>query len=68
MLYAIAILTIAYVVFRILTSLVIPSMTRRSIRRYEEKFRRDNPHIFEKRDSEAANKKDEKPQKEDESA
>lgn len=65
MLYAIAILTTAYVLFRILTSLVIPSMTRRSIRRYEEKFRRDNPHIFEKKDFKEADSQGEKPQKED---
>lgn len=52
MINAIIILIVLYLVFRFLTTWFIPSMTQRSIKRYQEKFRRDNPSVFKDKDTE----------------
>jgi preprotein translocase subunit SecY len=43
-------LIVFYLVYRILTKLVIPKYTLRSIKKYQEKFKEENPHIFKKED------------------
>lgn len=53
MLNAIIILIVLYLVFRFLTTWFIPRMTQRSIKRYQEKFRRDNPSAFKREKLEA---------------
>lgn len=50
MINAIIILILIYIVFRILTKLVIPKLTLRSIRKYQDKFKKENPQIFKKED------------------
>ncbi len=50
MLYLIIFLILIYLVFRVLTRVVIPRYTLRSIRKYQERFKKENPHIFEKKD------------------
>lgn len=52
MINAIIILIVLYLVFRFLTTWFIPRMTQRSIKRYQEKFRRDNPSVFKDKDTE----------------
>ena len=41
-------LIVFYLVYRILTKLVIPKYTLRNIKKYQEKFKEENPHIFKK--------------------
>lgn len=46
MIKAIVFFVVLYVVFRVLTAFVIPFFTKRSIRRYKDRFVKDNPDIF----------------------
>ncbi len=48
MIDAIIILIICYLVFRFLTTYLIPRLTKRSIRRFEDKYRQSHPEIFNK--------------------
>lgn len=48
MISLIILLILTYLVFRILTRLVIPKMTLRNIKKYQEQFKKENPHIFDK--------------------
>ncbi len=50
MLSLIVFLILFYLVFRVLTKVVIPRYTLRNIRKYQEKFKKENPHIFNKKD------------------
>ena len=50
MLNLIIFLILIYLVFRILTKIIIPRYTLRNIKKYQERFKKDNPHIFEKKD------------------
>lgn len=43
---AIIILIVIYLVFRFLTTYLIPVMTQKNIKRYQEKFKKENPNIF----------------------
>lgn len=48
MLYLIIFLILFYLVFRILTTVVIPRYVLNNIKKYQEKFKKENPHIFKK--------------------
>lgn len=50
MLYLIIFLILIYLVFRVLTTIVIPRYTLKNVRKYQEKFKKENPHIFNKED------------------
>ena len=50
MLNLIIFLILIYLVFRFLTKIIIPRYTIRNIKKYQEGFKNDNPHIFEKKD------------------
>ncbi|MCI7034169.1 MAG: hypothetical protein MR963_01295 [Bacteroidales bacterium] len=51
MINAIIVLILLYLVFRFLTTWFIPKMTRRNIKRFQEKFKRENPDIFKSRNN-----------------
>ncbi|MBQ1191764.1 MAG: hypothetical protein UIG52_05230 [Bacteroidales bacterium] len=46
MIKVIIILIVIYLVFRFLTTYLIPVMTQKNIKRYQEKFKKENPNIF----------------------
>ncbi len=50
MLYLIIFLILLYLVFRLLTTVVIPRYVLNNVKKYQEKFKKDNPHIFKKED------------------
>lgn len=58
MIKAIIILIVIYLVFRFLTTYLIPVMTQKNIKRYQEKFKKENPDIFKKKDDSFAEKKE----------
>ena len=58
MIEAIIILIVIYLVFRFLTTYLIPVMTQKNIKRYQEKFKKENPDIFKKKDDSIAEKKE----------
>ncbi|MFA7082240.1 MAG: hypothetical protein WC135_06475 [Bacteroidales bacterium] len=39
-----------YIFFRLLTTLIIPKITRYRIEKYKEKMRRENPELFKNKD------------------
>ncbi|MDD5961274.1 MAG: hypothetical protein PUC16_03260 [Bacteroidales bacterium] len=51
MINAIIVLILLYLVFRFLTTWFIPKMTQRNIKRFQEKFKRENPDIFKSRNN-----------------
>ena len=50
MLSLIIFLILLYLVYRVLTTVVIPRYTLNNVKKYQEKFKKENPQIFKKED------------------